>query len=154
MYFMQERTLFFFSISDAETNFYEFWSPFPFPLPRKKHTCTQWGLSCTFLPLPQTDWPVNTFLNPLSICTGHSHDTCSFARTRACLYRMGPKPHCSPRFPPAGSLSHVQDIVCPIPQLSPHLILAILSLTTGFRLSASILEVGTLALLCLASGFY
>lgn len=94
---MQERTLFFFfSISDAETNFYEFWSPFPFPLPPKKHTCTQWGLSCTCLPLPQTDWPVNTFLNPLSICTGHSQGTCSFARTRACLYRMGPKPHCSP----------------------------------------------------------
>lgn len=145
---------FFFSISDAETNFYEFWSPFPFPLPPKKHTCTQWGLSCTCLPLPQTDWPVNTFLYPLSICTGHSQGTCSFARTRACLYRMGPKPHCSPAFPPTGSLSHAQDIVCPVPQLSPYLILAVLSLTTGFRLSASILGVGTLALLCLASGFY
>lgn len=86
---------FFFSISDAETNFYESWSPFPFPLPPKKHTCTQWGLYCTFLPLPQTDWPVNTFLTPHS--TGNSHDTCPFAHTPACFYRMGPKPHCSPR---------------------------------------------------------
>lgn len=41
--------LFIFSISDAETSYYEFWSPFPSLLPHNKHTCTQWGLSSAFL---------------------------------------------------------------------------------------------------------
>lgn len=85
MLYMNAPCFFLFSISKAETNYYEFWSPFPSSLPPNKHTCAQWGLSSTFLSLPQTDWPVNTFLKHLSICISDSHETCSFPHAHACF---------------------------------------------------------------------
>lgn len=44
-------------VSYAETNYDELRSPLPSLLPPGKRTCTQWGLSSTFLFLFPTDWP-------------------------------------------------------------------------------------------------
>ena len=58
--------LFFFLLSDAETNYSELWPPFPFPWHTHTHTVG------TFLHVPQIDWPGNTLLNHLRVWVSNS----------------------------------------------------------------------------------